>query len=124
MRCTWQNALKAGPVSQGSTVEDAAGNLKEASERYPGEFPLTKKRAILTTFEVSQGCYNRNLIITAAKIVRIPFTWNCMATKPLSAATEKKDRSTRGEGLNQAERSILIKSIERHDKALRKLSKL
>ncbi len=47
-----------------------------------------------------------------------------MATKNTSAATGKKDGSTRGEGLNQAERSILIKSTERHDKALRKLSKL
>jgi hypothetical protein len=47
-----------------------------------------------------------------------------MATKNTSATIENKERSTRGEGLNEAERSILIKSTERHDKALRKLSKL
>jgi hypothetical protein len=47
-----------------------------------------------------------------------------MVTKNTSATIEKKEPSPRGEGLNQAERSILIKSTERHDKALRKLSKL
>jgi predicted RNase H-like HicB family nuclease len=116
---------ETGTVSQGSTVEEAVRNLKKATELYPEEFPLTREtRAILTTFEVPQGCYNRNPIITAAKIVRITFKWNCMATKSTSAITEKKDCSTRGEGLNQAERSILTKSTERHDKALRKLSNL
>jgi predicted RNase H-like HicB family nuclease len=45
---------EVGTVSQGSTVEDAVSNLKEATELYLEEFPLTKKkRAILTTFEVS-----------------------------------------------------------------------
>jgi len=45
---------EVGTVSQGSTVEEAVSNLKEATELYLEEFPLTKKkRAILTTFEVS-----------------------------------------------------------------------
>jgi hypothetical protein len=38
--------------------------------------------------------------------------------------TEKKAPTERGEGLNQSERSLLQKSTERHDKALRILSKL
>lgn len=38
--------------------------------------------------------------------------------------TEKKTPAGRGEGLNQNERSILQKSTDRHDKALRILSKL
>jgi len=38
--------------------------------------------------------------------------------------TEKTAPTERGEGLNQSERSILQKSTERHDKALRILSKL
>jgi predicted RNase H-like HicB family nuclease len=43
-----------GMVSQGRTVEEAVGNLKEATELYLEEFPLTeKRRSILTTFEVS-----------------------------------------------------------------------
>jgi hypothetical protein len=40
------------------------------------------------------------------------------------SGTTKKEPAGRGEGLNQAERSILQKSTERHDKALRILSKL
>lgn len=45
---------EVGTVSQGTTVEEAVSNLKEATELYLEEFPLTKKkRAILTTFEVS-----------------------------------------------------------------------
>lgn len=36
----------------------------------------------------------------------------------------KKAVAERGEGLNQSERSLLQKSTERHDKALRILSKL
>ena len=45
---------EVGTVSQGDTVEDAVNNLKEATELYLEEFPKTKKkRAILTTFEVS-----------------------------------------------------------------------
>jgi predicted RNase H-like HicB family nuclease len=43
-----------GTVSQGSTVEEAVSNLKEATTLYLEEFPdAKKKRAILTTFEVS-----------------------------------------------------------------------
>jgi hypothetical protein len=41
-----------------------------------------------------------------------------------SGTNEKKAPSGRGEGLNQSERSILQKSTERHDKALKILSKL
>jgi predicted RNase H-like HicB family nuclease len=45
---------EVGTFSQGSSVEEAVSNLKEATELYLEEFPLTKKRrAILTTFEVS-----------------------------------------------------------------------
>ncbi|GAB6286530.1 MAG: hypothetical protein STSR0009_27310 [Methanoregula sp.] len=45
---------EVGTVSQGSTVKEAVSNLKEATELYLEEFPLTKKKkAILTTFEVS-----------------------------------------------------------------------
>jgi predicted RNase H-like HicB family nuclease len=47
---------EVGTVSQGSTVEEAVSNLKEATELYLEEFPKTKKkRAILTTFEVSSA---------------------------------------------------------------------
>jgi predicted RNase H-like HicB family nuclease len=45
---------EVGTISQGRTVEEAVSNLKEATELYLQEFPLvTKKRTILTTFEVS-----------------------------------------------------------------------
>jgi hypothetical protein len=67
---------------------------------------------------------SRNLIITAAKIVRITIQGNGMVPKNTSATVEKKEPSPRGEGLNQTERSILIQSTKRHDKALKKLSKL
>jgi|GEM_PF-3359422 hypothetical protein len=40
------------------------------------------------------------------------------------SGAEKKVPAGRGEGLSQTERSILEKSIQRHDKALRILSKL
>jgi hypothetical protein len=68
--------------------------------------------------------HGRNLIITAAKIVRITIMGKGMVTKNTSVTVEKKEPSPRGEGLNQTERSILIQSTERHDKALKKLSKL
>ena len=43
-----------GTVSQGTTIEEAVNNLKEATTLYLEEFPFTKKkRAILTTFDVS-----------------------------------------------------------------------
>jgi hypothetical protein len=41
-----------------------------------------------------------------------------------SGTNEKQAPAGRGEGLNQSERSILQKSTERHDKALKILSKL
>ena len=41
-----------------------------------------------------------------------------------SGNPEKKSPAGRGEGLSQSERSILQKSTERHDKALKILSKL
>jgi predicted RNase H-like HicB family nuclease len=45
---------EVGTFSQGSSVEEAVSNLKEATELYLEEFPITKKRrTILTTFEVS-----------------------------------------------------------------------
>ncbi|QQG38873.1 MAG: type II toxin-antitoxin system HicB family antitoxin [Candidatus Woesearchaeota archaeon] len=44
-----------GTVSQGSTVEEALTNLKEATELYLEEFPLKKgSHPILTTFEVAE----------------------------------------------------------------------
>jgi hypothetical protein len=47
-----------------------------------------------------------------------------MVTRKTPGTTGNKEPSARGEGLNNAERSILAKSTERHDKALRILSKL
>ena len=45
---------EVGTTSQGKTIEEAIENLKEATELYLEEFPLkTKKRSLLTTFEVS-----------------------------------------------------------------------
>ena len=50
----WQNAPKWVRSAREVPVEEAVSNLKEATELYLEEFPLTKKkRAILTTFEVS-----------------------------------------------------------------------
>jgi len=47
-----------GPSAQGRTVEEAISNLKEATTLYLEEFPdAKKKRAILTTFEVSSVCH-------------------------------------------------------------------
>ena len=43
-----------GTVSQGSTVEEALANLKEATELYLEEFPLKNvEKPLLTTFEVA-----------------------------------------------------------------------
>ena len=43
-----------GTVSQGFTIEEALFNLKEATELYLEEFPVSDvSRSILTTFEVS-----------------------------------------------------------------------
>jgi predicted RNase H-like HicB family nuclease len=44
---------EVGTVSQGRTIEDAVHNLKEATELYLEEFPITEeRRSIITTFEV------------------------------------------------------------------------
>lgn len=43
---------EAGTVSQGTTVEEALANLKEATELYLEEFPLEGgEHPLLTTFE-------------------------------------------------------------------------
>lgn len=45
---------EVGTVSQGSNLEEALANLKEATELYLEEFPLPERsRAFLTTFEVA-----------------------------------------------------------------------
>jgi predicted RNase H-like HicB family nuclease len=44
---------EVGTVSQGTTIEEAVSNLKEATALYLEEFPLTNdRRSIITTFEV------------------------------------------------------------------------
>ncbi len=44
---------EVGTVSQGSTIEEAVTNLREATELYLEEFPQqTSSRPWLTTFEV------------------------------------------------------------------------
>ena len=41
-----------GTVSQGSTIDEALANLREATELYWEEFPVTEvSRPLLTTFE-------------------------------------------------------------------------
>jgi len=41
-------------VSQGSSIEEAVENLKEATELYLEEFPLSPiSRSLITTFEVA-----------------------------------------------------------------------
>ena len=45
---------EVGTVSQGVTVEEAVGNLQEATEVYLEEFPLPDTgRVLVTTFDVS-----------------------------------------------------------------------
>lgn len=45
---------ETGTVSQGETVEEALVNLREATELYLEEFPLTVTgRSLLTTFHVA-----------------------------------------------------------------------
>ncbi|HUI30126.1 MAG TPA: type II toxin-antitoxin system HicB family antitoxin [Candidatus Acidoferrales bacterium] len=45
---------EVGTVSQGSTVEEAVSNLKEATELYLEEFPLKEiEKPLLTTFEAA-----------------------------------------------------------------------
>ncbi|MEW6238374.1 MAG: type II toxin-antitoxin system HicB family antitoxin [Candidatus Omnitrophota bacterium] len=44
---------ETGSTSQGDTVEEAVANLREATELYLEEFPLSPTgRPLLTTFEV------------------------------------------------------------------------
>tara|TARA_Y100000034_G_scaffold103707_1_gene129614 strand:- start:526 stop:738 length:213 start_codon:yes stop_codon:yes gene_type:complete len=46
---------EVGTTSQGSTIDEAVANLKEATELYLEEFPIQESsRALLTTFEVSE----------------------------------------------------------------------
>jgi len=45
---------EVGTVSQGPTIEEAVANLKEATELYLEEFPITEVgRPWVTTFEVA-----------------------------------------------------------------------
>lgn len=45
---------EVGTVSQGDSIEEVIANLKEATELYLEEFPLTEnKLPITTTFEAS-----------------------------------------------------------------------
>jgi predicted RNase H-like HicB family nuclease len=47
---------EVGTASQGSTIEEALANLKEATELYLEEFPLPKtSRSFMTTFEAVHG---------------------------------------------------------------------
>jgi len=45
-----------GTVSQGPSIEEAVGNLKEATELYLQEFPMPAvSRVLLTTFEAASA---------------------------------------------------------------------
>jgi predicted RNase H-like HicB family nuclease len=45
---------EVGTVSQGSTIEDAIANLKEATELYLEEFPIHDfPKSLMTTFEAA-----------------------------------------------------------------------
>ena len=45
---------ETGTTSQGETVEEALANLREATELYLEEFPITVTgRSLLTTFQVA-----------------------------------------------------------------------
>ena len=45
---------ETGTTSQGETIEEALTNLREATELYLEEFPLTiTGRSLLTTFQVA-----------------------------------------------------------------------
>jgi predicted RNase H-like HicB family nuclease len=44
---------EVGTVSQGSSIEEAVANLKEATELYLEEFPMPEtERPLVTTFDV------------------------------------------------------------------------
>lgn len=45
---------EVGTITQGTTIEDALANLKEATELYLEEFPCEKySKPIMTTFEAA-----------------------------------------------------------------------
>ncbi|MGH2346949.1 MAG: type II toxin-antitoxin system HicB family antitoxin [Chloroflexota bacterium] len=47
---------EVGTVSQGVTVDEAVDNLREATELYLEEFPLTEmSRPLITTFEAASA---------------------------------------------------------------------
>jgi predicted RNase H-like HicB family nuclease len=47
---------EVGTVSQGSSLDEAVVNLREATELFLEEFPLPDgERSLLTTFEVAVG---------------------------------------------------------------------
>ncbi len=47
--------VEVGTVSQGSTIEEALKNLKDATELYLEEFPVKgKMHPLVTTFEVAK----------------------------------------------------------------------
>ena len=47
---------ETGTVSQGYSIEEAVDNLKEATELYLEEFPLSEVgRSLVTTFEVQNA---------------------------------------------------------------------
>lgn len=50
------NCPEVGTVSQGSSIEEAVSNLKEATELYLDEFPLDESyTSIITTFQVTRA---------------------------------------------------------------------
>ena len=47
---------EVGTVSQGTTIEEALANLREATELYLEEFPILKiDKVLMTTFEAAVG---------------------------------------------------------------------
>lgn len=47
---------ETGTTTQGETVDEALANLKEATELYLEEFPMSSsQRSLLTTFEVARA---------------------------------------------------------------------
>ena len=46
---------ETGTTTEGETMEEALGNLREATALYLEEFPLPKGDTLLTTFEVAKG---------------------------------------------------------------------
>ena len=56
---------EVGTVSQGYTIEEAIENLREATELYLEEFPITQKtKPIMTIFEVKEYVKNPEIIRT------------------------------------------------------------